>query len=306
MIEITSLSQFNALKTTPLLIIDFYATWCGPCKQISPVFVRFSTQHSSSASVIFAQIDVDKAKDVAQLCGISAMPTFQFFRAGKKVDEVKGADVQQLTTKIGYYTGLVAKEGPIPTSTAGTKTGESKSTERTGPGSLRGVIDIDSGRLLGTTLLSSIRNIASPPPAGYALSSLSGPKILAYIPFTTPVIPSVLSFKIDSKSLSSAPSRITVGSNVPVIVKKVKDKDGRETETNDLDMDSSLSKAENTQAFNVFSDEYVEGRVELKLKASKFGAEQGVRNLVVKIEKNLGEEGTITKVGEVDVVGIKV
>ncbi|KAI9050788.1 hypothetical protein LZ554_004907 [Drepanopeziza brunnea f. sp. 'monogermtubi'] len=263
MIEIKSLSQFNALKPTPLLIIDFYATWCGPCKQISPVFSKLSTQHSTSANVIFAQVDVDKAKDVAQLCGISAMPTFQFFRQGKKVDEVKGADVQQLTTKIGYYAGAVAKQGPIPTAS---KPGGSASSGETknGPGSLRESVDGEKGRLLGATLLSSVRNIAAPPPAGYALSSVGGPRILAHIPFTTAVIPSSITLKIDAKSLSSAPSRITVGSNAAVVVRKLEDG----TEMNDLDMEGSMAKAENTQAFNLFSDEYVEGKVELKLKGS--------------------------------------
>src|SRR5215469_1213644 len=105
--EIKSLSEFNKLKTNTLLIIDFYAVWCGPCKVISPTFDKLAKQHESSTSIIFAKVDVDKAKEVAQACGITAMPTFQFFKEGKKVDEVKGADPQQLTTKIGYYTAAV-------------------------------------------------------------------------------------------------------------------------------------------------------------------------------------------------------
>lgn len=302
MIEIKSLSQFNALKPTPLLIIDFYATWCGPCKQISPVFSRLATQHSTSATVIFAQVDVDQAKDVAQLCGIAAMPTFQFFRQGRKVDEVKGADVQQLTTKIGYYTGALAKEGPAPAAAAAAAR-DSAATKATGPGSLRAQVDGEKGRLLGASLLSSVRNIQAPPPAGYALSSVGGPQLLAYIPFTAAVIPSAITLKTDAKALSSAPSRVTVGSNVPVLIRHTEDG----AETNDLDMEGSMAKAENTQAFNVFSDEYVQGKVELKLKGSKFGAAGGVTNLLVRVDRNLsGEEGVLTKIGEVDIIGVRV
>lgn len=72
-------------------------------------------------------------------------------------------------------------------------------------------------------------------------------------------------------------------------------------ETNDLSMDA-LGKAENTQAFNVFSDEYVHGAAELKLKASKFTA---IKSLTILVTANLsGDEKTISKLGELDIVGM--
>jgi len=165
--EIKSLSQFNKLKANPLLIIDFYATWCGPCKVISPAFDRLAKQHEGSTSIIFAKVDVDKAKDVAQACGITAMPTFQFFRNGSKADEIKGADVQQLNTKIGYYTAAAMKDG------GSAKTGESAKSAGAPSvaGNLGSVINVETSRLLNASLLSNVRNIASPPPAGYALAS---------------------------------------------------------------------------------------------------------------------------------------
>lgn len=65
----------------------------------------------------------------------------------------------------------------------------------------------------------------------------------------------------------------------------------------------ALSKAENTQAFNVFSDEYVDGKAELKLKASKF---TGIKSLTIRVDANLsGDQKTITKIGTMDIVGIK-
>ena len=290
--EIKSLSQFNKLKGNPLLIIDFYATWCGPCKAISPVFDKLSKQHESSTHIIFAQVDVDKAKDVAQECGITAMPTFQFFKEGKKVDEVRGADVQQLTTKIGYYTSAAVKQN-----TGGTNTGTSSSKAApTGPSSLRSLIDIPTSKLLNASNLSSIKNIASPPPAGYAVASAQGARLLIHIPFTQAVSPSQLKITIAKDSISNAPSRIQIGTNVPVRV--TKSPEG--VESNDLEMES-LAKAENSQSFNVYSDEYLNGTAELKLKASKF---TNIKSLTIRIDANLsGEEKTVSKLGTMDIIG---
>jgi len=299
MIEIKSLSQFNKAKTNTLLIIDFYATWCGPCKVISPRFDQFAKQHAGSTSIIFAKCDVDKAKDVAQECGITAMPTFQFFKAGKKVDEVKGADVPQLTTKIGYYTAAALKEAPSQSQGSGSKTAGSKNAATAAsPNSLGSLIDINASKLLNASNLSSVRNIVSPPPAGYALASVGGPQLLIHLSFTESVTPSFLKISIVKDGLPNAPSRIQIGTNVTV--RTTKSPEG--VESNDLEMDS-IAKAENTQAFNVFSDEYVDGTAELKLKASKF---TGIKSLTIRVDANLsGEEKIICKVGKMEIVGSK-
>jgi thioredoxin len=298
--EIKSLSQFNKLKTSPLVILDCYATWCGPCKAISPVFERLAKQYEGSTSIVFAKVDVDKAKDVAQACGITAMPTFQFFKHGKKVDEVKGADVQQLTTKIGFYTSAAIKEGAGQGASAGesSNAGASKAAPTSGPGSLGPLIDVDASRMLNTSLLSNVRNIVSAPPAGYAIASKSGPQLLVHVPFTQAVSPSCLKITIAKDSASSAPSRIQVGTNVPVRI--TKSPEG--VETNDLSMDA-VGKAENTQAFNIYSDEYANGVAELKLKASKF---TNIKSLTIRIDANMsGEDATATKVGKLEIIGTK-
>lgn len=294
--EIKSLSQFNKLKASSLLIVDFYATWCGPCKVISPVFDRLAKQHESSTFIVFAQCDVDKAKDVAQACGITAMPTFQFFKGGNKVDEVKGADVQQLTTKIGYYTDAAIKENGQGSNAGASSSSQKAAAGGTTPGSLRSSIDVTTSKLFGASNLSSVRNIASPPPAGYAVASASGPKLLIHITFTTPVSPSTLKITTAKDSLSNGPSRLQIGTNVPV--RTVKSPEG--IESNDLDMEA-LSKAEDSQAFNVYSDEYNNGTAELKFKASKFTS---IKSLTIRVDANLsGESTTVTKIGLMDVVG---
>nr|KMM71744.1 thioredoxin [Coccidioides posadasii RMSCC 3488] len=71
-----------------LVVVDCFATWCGPCQAIAPKVNEFSEKYPD---VAFYKIDVDDAPDVAQELGVRAMPTFVFFKDGQKVDEVLGA-----------------------------------------------------------------------------------------------------------------------------------------------------------------------------------------------------------------------
>lgn len=79
------------------LIVDFSATWCGPCKKISPVFEKLATETDGLA---FVKIDVDECQETAQKCDISAMPTFQVYVDGKKVAEMLGANEAELKSMI--------------------------------------------------------------------------------------------------------------------------------------------------------------------------------------------------------------
>jgi thioredoxin 1 len=77
----------------PLVVIDFTATWCGPCKIISPIYENMAKEFPS---VVFTKIDVDANAEAAEQCGIQAMPTFQFYKGGQKVGEMKGANESAL------------------------------------------------------------------------------------------------------------------------------------------------------------------------------------------------------------------
>ncbi|EAW17665.1 thioredoxin family protein [Aspergillus fischeri NRRL 181] len=81
------------------VIVDCSATWCGPCKAISPVFQRFSTQEEFK-NAKFYEIDVDELSEVAAELGVRAMPTFMFFKGGEKVNEVVGANPPALEAAI--------------------------------------------------------------------------------------------------------------------------------------------------------------------------------------------------------------
>ncbi len=58
-------------------IVDFYASWCGPCKKLSPIMEKMSKKYEDK--VYFYKIDVDKSSDLANVLGITAIPTLIFF-----------------------------------------------------------------------------------------------------------------------------------------------------------------------------------------------------------------------------------
>lgn len=93
-------SQFNVELTnagTRLVVVDFFATWCGPCRTIAPKFQELSMDYPKA---VFLKVDVDQCTDTAQSNGITAMPTFIFFRNKVKVDRLSGADPGALEEKI--------------------------------------------------------------------------------------------------------------------------------------------------------------------------------------------------------------
>ena len=70
---------------------------CGPCRYIAPTFEALDKENPD---VEFVKVDVDENEAVAALCGISAMPTFQTYKSGSKVSEMRGANVDGLKQMI--------------------------------------------------------------------------------------------------------------------------------------------------------------------------------------------------------------
>jgi len=88
---INSYEDFQAaINSGKPVLIDFWATWCGPCRTISPVLENFSNL-AQNEGVDFYKVDVDEQEKIAQEVGVRAMPTFMVFKDGNKLSELVGA-----------------------------------------------------------------------------------------------------------------------------------------------------------------------------------------------------------------------
>lgn len=85
-----------------LVVVYFFATWCGPCRRIAPIYEDLSRRYPKA---VFLKVDVDQCTETATSHGISAMPTFNLFRNKIKLAQVRGADAQSLENKIKELSG---------------------------------------------------------------------------------------------------------------------------------------------------------------------------------------------------------
>ena len=103
---LTDESEFEAASNSQeLAVVYFTASWCGPCKMISPVFESVSDENPT---LTFLKVDVDDQPDVAAAAQVAAMPTFQFFKNGKRVETV------QCTHRPNSLHSLLAEDHTLP------------------------------------------------------------------------------------------------------------------------------------------------------------------------------------------------
>jgi len=100
-VNISSAGQFRTLlSSSSIVIADFYADWCGPCKAIAPLYEQLSKKHSKANAVTFTKINVDNQQEIAKQYGVTAMPTFLVFRSGSVINTLKGASPPALTSAV--------------------------------------------------------------------------------------------------------------------------------------------------------------------------------------------------------------
>ena len=84
------------------VIVDFFATWCGPCKMLAPVFQEVANEFEGKAD--FYKIDIDASLDIARQFSVSTVPTVIIFRNGEPIERLVGfMPKENLASKIKEY-----------------------------------------------------------------------------------------------------------------------------------------------------------------------------------------------------------
>jgi thioredoxin 1 len=102
--DIASAEEFetilaDASASGKLVVMDFYAEWCMPCKIIAPVYAEMSAAEEFS-NAVFVKVDIDKVQSIAEKYEITSMPTFLFIKDGAVVSRFSGASVEKLAETI--------------------------------------------------------------------------------------------------------------------------------------------------------------------------------------------------------------
>ncbi|HAN09172.1 MAG TPA: thioredoxin [Clostridiales bacterium] len=89
----------EVINSSEPVLVDFYATWCGPCKMMASVIDELAEELKGEAKIF--KVDIDKAQELARKYSIMSVPTFMIFKGGEVKDQVLGAvPKQQLADKI--------------------------------------------------------------------------------------------------------------------------------------------------------------------------------------------------------------
>ena len=81
--------EAEVLKSDLPVVVDFWAEWCGPCKQLAPIFAELSTSYEGK--LIFAKCDVEKSQDISKQFSIRSIPCLIVFHGGQEIERMVGS-----------------------------------------------------------------------------------------------------------------------------------------------------------------------------------------------------------------------
>ena len=88
-IMLTDSNFASEVSKYPIMLVDFWALWCGPCRMVSPMIEQLSREYSGK--VAFGKVNVDENQRIAASFGIQSIPTLMIFKGGRAVDVMVGA-----------------------------------------------------------------------------------------------------------------------------------------------------------------------------------------------------------------------
>lgn len=87
-VDLTAEDFEKTITDNPIVLVDFWAAWCGPCRQFAPVYDKASEEHSD---IVFGKVDTDAQTELAAMAQITSIPTLMAFRDGIAIFRQAGA-----------------------------------------------------------------------------------------------------------------------------------------------------------------------------------------------------------------------